>query len=291
MPSRRRLALAAVFAMVMATVAVAYAQRFGGQRGRGGGRRGGEGGFGRQEAPRRPDANSFTGDFTFCRLAYQQARDYGADGGGWGVDYPRADQNLSIRLSELSKARVNFDASGDPNYYVVIPDDPELFECPFIMMSEFGGTHFDESEAAHLRDYMLKGGFMWVDDSWGESAWSHWVDEVRKIFPDQTAYPIVDVPTTHPMFHSLFDVNKIPQIPSIGRWGGPGGSTSERYDSQVVHSKGIVDAKGRIMMYMTHNTDFGDSYEREGDDPRYFYAFSVDGYAIGIDILMYAMTH
>src|SRR5437762_2151775 len=105
--NRRTLALVA--AAVLVTVAVSYAQRFGGQ---GRGRRGGEYG-GYQEAPRRPNSNSFTGDFTFCRLAYRQA--YDGDGGGWSVDYPRADQNLSIRLSELSKAPVNFDSSGDPN--------------------------------------------------------------------------------------------------------------------------------------------------------------------------------
>src|SRR4051794_26521070 len=179
--------LALVAAVVLVTAAVAYAQRFGGQ---GRGRRGGE--FGYQEAPRRPNSNSFTGDFTFCRLAYRQA--YDGDGGGWGVDYPRADENLSIRLSELSKAPVNFDASHDPNYYVVIPNDPELFNCPFVMMSEFGGTYFEPEEAKALRDYLLKGGFLWADDSWGSYAWQHWVGEVRKIFPNEREYPIIDVP-------------------------------------------------------------------------------------------------
>jgi hypothetical protein len=282
--SRKMLMLAA--AAVMATAAVAYAQRYGGQNR--GGRRGGEGGY--QEAPRRPDARSFTGDFTFCRLAYRQA--YDGYGGGWGVDYPRADQNLPIRLSELSRAPVNFDSSGDPNYYVVIPSDPELFNCPFLMMSEFGATHFEPDEAKAIRDYLLKGGFLWADDSWGSRAWDHWVGEVRKIFPETGEYPIIDVPINHAMFHSIFDVKRIPQIPAIGRWGGPGDSTSEQgADSAVVYTRAIADAKGRIMLFITHNTDFGDSYEREGDDPRYFYAFSVDGYAVGIDTLVYAMTH
>src|SRR3954462_5733918 len=109
--------VAVLLLMLLATAAVTYAQR----------RRGGFGG-GRSFAPRRPDANSFTGDFTFCRLAYRQA--YDGDGGGWGVDYPRADQNLSIRLSELSKATVNFDKDHEPNFYVITPTDPELFDCP-----------------------------------------------------------------------------------------------------------------------------------------------------------------
>ncbi len=187
---------------------------------------------------------------------------------------------------------VNFDANREPNFYVLTPSDPELFDCPFVMMSEFGGTHFEPDEAKALRDYMLKGGFLWVDESWGSRAWDHWAGEVRKIFPSENEYPIIDVPINHSMFHTLFDVKKFPQIPSIGRWGGPGGSTSERgADSAVVYTRAITDSKGRIMLFMTHNTDFGDAYEREGDDPRYFYAFSVDGYAIGIDTVLYAMTH
>jgi Domain of unknown function (DUF4159) len=277
--------VASVLIALLAMAAVTYAQRFG-QEGGGGRRRGG---FGRyQAAPRRPNAQSVTGDFTFCRLAYQQA--YDGDGGGWGVDYPRADENLSIRLSELSKAPVNFDASHQPNYYVVTPSDPELFDCPFVMMSEFGGTHFEPEEAHSIHDYLVKGGFLWVDDSWGTHAWAHWVGEVRKIFPNENDYPIIEVPINHSMFHTLFDVKKFPQIPNIGF--AQSGQTSERgADSAVPMARAITDAKGRIMMFMSHNTDFGDAYEREGDDPSYFYTFSVDGYAIGIDTILYAMTH
>jgi Domain of unknown function (DUF4159) len=288
----RRKTLIAVFLLaILAMAAAVYAQRFGGQGGgrrRGGGGRGGFGGGGYQV--RRPDANSFTGDFTFCRLAYRQA--YDGDGGGWGVDYPRADQNLSIRLSELTKTQVNFDKNHDPNFYVVQATDPELFQCPFVMMSEFGGTHFEQDEADALRNYMLKGGFLWVDDSWGTRAWQHWVGEVRKIFPSESEYPIIEVPLTHSMFHTLYDVKRFPQIPSINNWASMGGGTSERgADSAVPMARAIVDKKGRIVFFMSHNTDFGDAYEREGDDPSYFFTFSVEGYAVGIDVILYAMTH
>ena len=78
-----------------------------------------------------------------------------------------------------------------------------------------------------MRTYLLKGGFLWADDFWGEYAWEHWVNEMRKALP-QGEYPIVDVPLEHPIFHALYDVHEIPQIPSINFWGGPGGSTSER---------------------------------------------------------------
>ena len=270
-----------VFLLVAAlgVAAAGYAQRFGGRGRRGGGSYG----------IRRPDKDSFTGDFTFCRLAFRQA--YDGDGAGWGVDYPRADQNLSIRLSELTKSKVDFDKNDDPNYYVIQATDEELFNCPFVMMTEPGGAFFDDNEARALRAYMLKGGFLWADDFWGEYAWEHWVREVRKIFPEAGQYPIIDVPMNHAMFHTLFDVTEFPQIPGIGVWSG-WHTTSERgAESATPHARAILDAKGRIMFFMSHNTDFGDGYEREGDDPSYFYKFSVPGYAVGIDIVLYAMTH
>ena len=270
--------LVALFAVsALAVAAATYAQRFGG-----GSRRG-------LYDIRHPDKNSFTGDFTFCRLIFRQA--YDGDGNGWGVDYPRADQNLSIRLSELTKSRGNFDESRDPNYYVIRATDEELFNCPFVMMTEPGGAYFDDHEAKALRTYMLKGGFLWVDDFWGEYAWQHWVGEVRKMFPEEQAYPIIDVPSNHSMFHTLFDVKEFPQIPGIvvwERWH----TTSERgADSATPHARAILDSHGRVMFFMSHNTDFGEGYDREGDDPMYFYKFSVPGYAVGIDILLYAMTH
>jgi len=269
-------AILVIAAVAMSAAAYAQRRRFGG---------GYRGGF---YSIRTPKPDSFTGDFTFCRLIYRQA--YDGDGGGWGVDYPRADQNLSIRLSELTKSKVNFDQTGDPNYYVVRATDPDLFNCPFVMMSEYGGTFFDDQEAAGLREYMLKGGFLWADDSWGTYAWAHWENEVRKIFPDRAKYPIIEVPLNHSMFHTLFDVAKFPQIPSIG-WA-YSGTTSERgADSAVPHARAILDSNGRIMFFMSFNTDFGDAYEREGDDPSYFYRFSVDGYAIGINVVLYSMTH
>ena len=276
-----KLLLALAVAALAADAAVLYAQRFGG--------RGRRGGYDGDYYIRQADANSFTGDFTFCRLAFRNA--YDGDGNGWGVDYPRADQNLSIRLSELTKARVDFDKNDDPNFYVMRATDDALFQCPFVMMTEPGGAFLDDNEAKALRTYMLKGGFLWADDFWGEYAWQHWVREVRKIFPNEHDYPIIDVPMNHAMFHTLFDVKEFPQIPGIGIWAGWHQTSERGADSATPHARAILDAKGRIMLFMSHNSDFGDGYEREGDDPSYFYNFSVPGYAIGIDVLLYAMTH
>ena len=250
-------------------------------------RRGPRGGY---YGVKRPDDITWNSDFTFCRLAYRQA--YDGDGMGWGVDYPRADANLPIRLGELTRTPVNFDESHEPNHVVIQATEPELFKCPFVMMSEFGGAFISPEEATALRSYLQKGGFLWVDDAWGDDAWQHWVREARKVLPEGT-HPIIDVPLNHSILHTLFDAKRVPQIPAIGN-AGRNGRTDERWNDptdDVAYMRAITDDKGRIMMLMTHNTDFGDAYEREADDPTYFYTFSVEGYAIGINILLYAMTH
>jgi hypothetical protein len=242
-----------------------------------------------QLPPRMATPDSFDGAFNFCRVMYRnQPR---GDGGGWSADYPSADVNLSIRLSELTKIRVSRTAGGDLNHLVVRPSDDELFGCPFVLMAEVGSAYFDEEEAARLRTYLFKGGFLWVDDFWGSRAWDHWEDEIAKVLPPGE-FPIVDLPTDHPLFRGHFDVPGIPQIPSINFWLGSGGGTSERgTDSAEPHARAIVDGHGRIMVFMTHNTDISDGWEREGEDPNYFYQFSVPAYAVAVNVLIYAMTH
>jgi hypothetical protein len=274
---RRYVRFVIVAGLVAACTVVMTAQQF-----RRGGRR-----FG--YAIRTPTPESFDGAFNFCRVMFPGS--YDGDGGGWAVDYPRADINLSIRLSELTKTRISLDPGGEPNHLVLTLTDPELFQCPFIMMTEVGAAAFGPEEAARLREYLMKGGFLWADDFWGSYAWEHWTSEFSKVLSPHE-YPIVDVPLDHPLLRAQFKVTRIPQIPSINYWAGSGGETSERgADSAEPHARGISDKNGRLMVLITHNTDIGDSWEREADDPNYFYRFSVDGYAFGINVLLYAMSH
>ena len=239
--------------------------------------------------PRLPVNPSYDGAFTFCRIMFRNAP-YG-DGGGWFVDYPRADINLSFRLSELTTTRVSRGAAGEFNHVLIRLTDAELYRCPFIMMTEPGGAYFDQDEAARLKDYLLKGGFLWADDFWGEYAWNVWVGEIRKALP-ASQYPIVDIPVDHPIFHTLYEVRRLPQIPSINFWFGSGGRTSERgAGSAEPHARAIADPQGHMIVLMTHNTDFGDAFEREGDNRDYFDRFAADGYAFGINVLLYSMSH
>ena len=262
-----------ILAFVLAAAAgAAYAQR--------GGR-----GF---SGIRRPGPDSFTGSFTFCRLAVRPA--YDGDGGSWAVDYPRADENLSIRRAELTKTPITVDEAGAPHYVVIQATEPELFHCPFVALTNPGRAFLSDEDAAALRKYFQKGGFMWSDDFWGSYSWDHWIRELRKVLP-ALDYPLVDLPIAHPMFHTLFDAKRIPQIPNIGFYQGTGRTSERGYDSERPHACAILDSKGGVVVLITHNTDFGDAYEREGEDPEYFYKFSVEGYAVGIDVLLYAMTH
>jgi hypothetical protein len=248
-------------------------------------RRGGGRGF----SVRAAEPGDFDGSFQFCRVAFRQNR--GGDGGNWGVDFPRADINMSIRLSELTKATVSFAAPQEPNHLVVQLTDPTLFSCPFVMMTEVGAAYLTPEEAEALHKYVVKGGFLWADDFWGEYAWQAWTEQFTKAFPS-AQYPIRDLPNDHPLFRTIFDIGGgVPQIASIGHWWGSGGGTSERPDSAVPHARGIFDPQGRLMVLMTHNTDIGDSWEEEASNPQYFYEFSTKGYAFGINAIVYAMTH
>ena len=275
----RRLALVALVALGLGVLASGAAAQFQGRRG-GGGRnfRGG--------IPPNPD---YDGAWMFCRIMFRNATD--GDGAGWSVDWPRADENLSLRFSELTRTLVSRAPNGDYNHaLMLLTDAPTLSHCPFVMMTEPGGAYFDEDEAAGLRTYLQKGGFLWADDFWSDYAFEHWMNQIRKALPSSD-YPLMDVPLDHPLFHTLYDVQRIPQIPSIDFWYRTGGRTSERgSESAEPHVRAISDRDGRILVVMTHNTDFGDAFERESDH-EYFQAFAGPGYAFGVNTLIYAMTH
>ena len=231
-------------------------------------------------------------DFTVCRLMYTRVR-VEEMGIGWATDYPFAERNLMTRLSELTKTPISHGGEGgESNTWVVRATDPQLFGCPYLVSSDVGTIGLTQVEADRLHDYLLKGGFWWVDDFWGSLAWEQWSNEIAKVL-SPARYPIRDVPLDDPLLRSLFTVTEIPQITNIQFWRQWGGTTtSERGDDSAnAHLRAIRDDHGRIMVLMTHNTDVADSWEREGEDPGFFYQFSPNGYALGVDVLLHAMTH
>ena len=247
------------------------------------------GGYG-YTPPRFPTKDSFTGSFNFCRAMFESNR---REKRGWSTDYPGADLNFSTRLQELTKAPVTMRPDADegevPDAVVVRLTDDGLFKCPYILMQDAGTASFRAEEARRLGQYLLKGGFLFVSDYWGERAKEQFDDQIRLALP-RAEYPIVDLPLSHPIWHTLFDLKKLPQMPSIQSWRRSGGNT-DRGVMDPPSARGIADSHGRLMVVMMHNTDIPDGWEREGEDPEYFFRFSPDAYAVGIDIVLYAMTH
>jgi hypothetical protein len=272
--SRRRV-LGALM-VLLPVAAVASAQRYGRLR------------EGPGVPPRFPPPGFSDGAFTHCKMMYRSVWAE-ANGMGWSTDYPFAGINLMVRVGELTKVPISVDAAGDPNYWVVRMTDDALFRCPFLMGTDVGTLEFSPAEATRLRDYLRKGGFLWVDDFWGTHAWQQWSSEIGRVLPE---YPIVDVPPNHPIWHTLYDVTEVPQVTSINFWRRSGGITSERgADSPHANFRMIADERNRIMVLMTHNTDIGDSWEQEGEDYDFFIRFSPRGYALGVNVVLYALTH
>jgi uncharacterized protein DUF4159 len=246
------------------------------------------GGFGFTEPPRLPTSTTFTGGFNFCRLAFNSSW---RGKRGWSTDYPGADINFSVRLGELTKARVATDEEGHPEYVVVRPTDDALFACPMVFAEDAGTAVFSNREVESLRRYLLKGGFLFASDYWGTTAGEQLDEQMARVLPADK-YPIFDVPMSHPVWHTMFDLKDVPQMASIQYWRRSGGGISERgADSDTVEVRGIADSLGRLMVLMVHNSDIPDGWEREGADPEYFARFSPDAYRVGIDIAIYAMTH
>jgi hypothetical protein len=219
--------------------------------------------------------------FTFVRIQF----DSWGRRWSWDTDYPDSDFNFSYRLQQLTSLKV------DPNAKILRLTDDELFDYPFIYIIEPGSLTFSEDEVLALRRYLLNGGFLMVDDFWGEEEWSNFYHEIKRVFPDREPE---ELPLDHPIFHCVYDLKEKPQVPSIDRAvrGRASGITWERWDAQEVHFKALFDDKGRMMSIICHNTDLGDGWEQEGVDEWYFREFSEKkSYPMGINIVFYAMTH
>ena len=217
--------------------------------------------------------------FTFVRVKYPS---YRRRGRGWSTDYPASDYNMSFRLQQLTSLKVN------PEPKVIELTDPALFDYPFIYMIEPGAMSLDDAEVQGLRRYLLAGGFMMIDDFWGEAEWRNFHAEMKRVFPEREP---VELDISHPIFSAVFPLKEKPQVPSINNWYGSGLSY-ERYDAQVPHYRAWFDDQGRMMAIACHNTDLGDGWEREGEDATYFQKFAEpQSYPMGINIIFYAMTH
>jgi Domain of unknown function (DUF4159) len=248
-----------------------------------------------RDSPETPDwkiAPEFRRDvFTFARVRYTSADRGWRRGGEWWIDTPDSDLNFSFRLQQMTSLKV------DPNGRFIELTDPELSDYPWIYIVEPGALVFSEAEVTVLRRYLLNGGFLMVDDFWGERQWENFRREIRRVFPEREPE---ELEMSHPIFHCVFDIRLTKQqmqIPNFvqGERSQYDGVTWEYHDGEEcreVHFKAIFDDKGRMMVFIAHNTDNGDGWEREGEYEYFFREFSEKkAYPLGINIVFYAMTH
>ena len=240
-----------------------------------------------------PDFQEKT-EWVFGRLMYPQHPNarfgrYRWGGGGpanwleggtsWSQDYPRADRLFSRALRRLT--RVHARSVEQP----VNPDDlDDLFEWPWLCAGEMGDWKLTERQAANLREYLLRGGFLMLDDFWGTEEWGRFDESMKLVFPDR---PIVEISDEDAIFHVVYNLDERYQIP--GQWALRRGTTY-REDGAVPHWRGIYDDHGRLMVAMCFNNDTGDSWEW-ADDAQYPEKYSALGIRLGVNFVVYSMTH
>jgi hypothetical protein len=219
--------------------------------------------------------------FTFVRIQYgSTALGRRRGGGGWLTDYPDADVSLTAEIAAQTSLEV--DLLGK----ILKLTDESLTNYPFIYLIEPGRMALADDEVAGLRAYLLGGGFLMVDDFWGEDEWLNFRHEIERVLPERES---VEVPLEHPIFHCVFDLKERPQVTSIHAF--TSGLTTERPDAPQADYRAIYDDNGRMMVFICHNTDLADGWERVDVDPRYTAEVCLaKAIPMGINVVFYALT-
>lgn len=226
-----------------------------------------------------PQPQPLTHEFYFTRLIYGDETGDSDFGPRWAVDYPKADQQFLVALQRLSSVDAFLAEHALPM------STERLYEFPFLYVLEVGSLTLNEADQKSLRDFLLAGGFLVVDDFWGSWEWDNFEEQMREVFPDR---PIVEVPLDHPVFHAFYDIAEIVQVPNVYQ-GTTGGDTHE-YDGIIPRARGIFDDEGRLMVLINWNTDLGDGWEW-ADHPQYPLRFSTYAYEMGINFVIYGMSY
>ena len=238
--------------------------------------------------------------FTFVRIRYDSSGGYGEswyhyegrDWERWETDYPRAERNLMFRLTELTSIKV------EPNPVSMRLTDKRLFDYPFIFMSDVGWQILSDDERQRLRQYLERGGFLWVDDFWGRAEWNNFQRNTADLAP---GWNWREIPKDHEVLSIVYPLEECPQVPArifyaqrrltydppgVHRY--PNGGAA---DLSQVHLMGLFNRQGKLLAIATHNTDIADGWERETESREFFEKFSIKAYAMAVNIIVYAQTH
>ena len=237
--------------------------------------------------PLPPDYREKT-EWAFARLMYPPVdRRFGGfefygswkeGGSNWTFDYPRSDRHLAQAVRRLSRVHARSVEQ------TVNLDDGDQFDWPWLYGVEVGHWDLSDAQARAMREYLLRGGFFMCDDFHGSIEWDVFAASMQKVFPDRT---IIEIPDSDRIFHTLYDLDARYQVPGIIYL--ESGNTYEKL-GKVPHWRGIYDDHGRVMVAICFNMDLGDSWEH-ADNPLYPQKFSDLGIRIGMNYLIYAMTH
>jgi hypothetical protein len=223
-----------------------------------------------------PDAAEKT-EYAFARVKYPSGRFWGYRG-YWTIDYPKADRQFVQGVRRLTRVHTRSVEE------VVDLDGDKVFDWPWIYAVETGHWTLNDDQCKKLREYLLRGGFLMTDDFHGTEEWAVFMDSMGRVFPDR---PVVEIENSDEIFHVLYDLDERFQVPGIVNR--PYFRTYER-DGYVPHWRAIYDDKGRIMVAICFNMDLGDAWEW-ADDPSYPEKFASLAYRIGINYIIYAMSH
>jgi hypothetical protein len=226
-------------------------------------------------------------EFQMARMVYADggARSRGRGGfrrGWWAIDYPQAEMHFIGGIRRLTNIN-----SSDDSHHIQLMDDA-LFDHPWLFAQQIGQGYWDPSveEAARLREYLLKGGFLVIDDFHGNE-WPIMVDAMKKVLPNHS---IVDLTTADELFHVLYDLDTLTQIPGERHLYRAGDGSIQAQLEGPQRWSGIYDEEGRLMVAINFNMDMGDAWEH-ADDPYYPEPMTALAYRFGINYLIYAMTH
>ena len=270
--NRRLLPAFILVALLIPTVAQSQFDQFGNFRNR------------RRPTTTNTDTGASFGEFTFVRTIYESPfRGYGRrsyGGGTWTTDYPEADNNFIVGLREW--AGTNLKIAPRPEALEILDD--RIFDYPILYIVEPGFMELTTEQAARLREYIMRGGFIFLDDFWGEFEWQNVQEQFRMILPE---YEIKELSLSHPIFHAYLDVEEVVQVPNV--YNAQRGITSEK-GGVVPYYMGIENKDGRMVAFFARNSDLGDAWEWI-NDPAYPVKYGLPAYKVGINVVIYAMSH
>jgi hypothetical protein len=220
-----------------------------------------------------PGSNGF-GGFRF------RGGDWRRGGSYWAVDYPRGDRYYAGILRRLTTIDVR--AVEQP---VNLEDGDDVFDWPYLIVGLAGFWDLDDMMVNKLRDYLLRGGFLFVDSFWGSRQWEGFTAGMDRIFPDRQ---IVDLPADHGLFHTVYNVDNQARVPNMNSL--LGGGEGYLDDGDTPQWKAVLDDSGRVMVAIAFNNDVSDSFQW-ADDPDYPAEGAALGVRTGVNFAVYALTH